>query len=150
MNEAAWAAIERDEALRLPTPPVGTTVQWYDHGDIRFPTAAIVTEVEGPGRVKLAVFRVNALPQHKPGVYHVDSLIHDQANNQTTYRCGSWGYPQGVKPPKEHYELHVQDVERRKEHLRKAEEAAKAAAELHEKRMAERLAAPKKKLEPIL
>jgi hypothetical protein len=149
MNEAAWAAIERDEARRLPTPPVATPIQWYEHGDRRYPIAGLVTEIEGPGRLKVVIFRVNALPQHKAGVYHVNSLVHDQANNQTTYRCGSWDYAPGIKPPKEHYDLFVQDIERRREHLRKAEEAAVKAAELHAKREAERFLGTKKPPEPI-
>jgi len=149
MNEVAWAAIEKDEQRRLPTPPIGTPIQWYETGNKEFTLAGRVTGIEGPGRLKVAVDRINAITQHKTAVYHVNSPVHDQANNSTTYRCGSWDYLPGTKIPKEHYELFDQEIERRKENLRKAEEAAKKNAELFAARQAERLNGRKPAPEPI-
>jgi len=150
MNEVAWNAIAKDESRRLPTAPISYgDIQWFEYGDKAFPFAAKVVGVEGAGRLKLVIFKPNALPQHKTAVYHVNSPIHDQTNNPTTYRCGSWDYIPGVKIPKEHYELFDEDIERRKENLRKAEEAAVKNAELFAKKQAERFAGKVKPPEPI-
>ncbi len=150
MNEVAWSAIERDEQNKLPTPPVSYgDIQWFEAGDKSFAFAAKVVGVEGAGRLKLVIFKPNALPVHKCAVYHVNSTIHDQVNNPTTYRCGSWDYIPGVKIPKEHFELFNQDIERRKENLRKAEEAAKRQAEVFAQKQAERYGGKKAPPEAI-
>lgn len=149
MNEAAWAAIAKDEDRRLPTPPIGHPIQWYEAGDRKYAIAGQVTGIEGPGRLKVVIFRVNALPQHRTAVYHVDSPVHDQVNNVVTYRSGAWDYVPGTKIPKEHYDLFDVDIERRKDNLRKAEEAAKKNAELFALKQAERFAGKVKPPEPI-
>lgn len=144
MNETAWEAIERDEARKVPTAPVGLPVQWYIAGDRRQVVAALVIGVEGCGRLKLKVFQSNSMPQEKMAVYHVNHPVHDQVNNTTTYRSGSWDFVPGQAIPKEYYNLHTEDIEKRKNNLLLAEESAKKA-EADFKAKAKELANGKKK-----
>ena len=127
MNETAWEAIKRDEDRKIPTAPIGLPVQWYIAGDVRQIVAAIVVAVEGPGRLRLKVNGVNSMPQEKAACYHVNHAIHEQANNPTTYRSGSWDFIPGQPIPKEYYIPYEQDIERRKANLLLAEESAKKA-----------------------
>lgn len=95
----------------LPTPPVGWSVQWLERNNEQNPRGAMVTRVEGPGRIELTVFGPRAVPSHKQGVYHVDAPIHED-RNAGTLRNGSWRYLPGTRAPKEHYDLHREDLER--------------------------------------
>jgi hypothetical protein len=48
---------EQEPRKLLPTPPVGTPVQWFKCGDSRFPCAAVVTQVNpsAPGHLELSI-----------------------------------------------------------------------------------------------
>lgn len=149
MHEKAWEAVERDEARPIPTAPVGKAVQWYIAGDRRNPVAGQVMAVEGVGRLKIKVFPANSMPQDKVGVYHVNHSIHEQPNNPTTYRCGSWDFVPGDAVHKEFFKEFEDDIAKRKENLVAAEAAAKKA-EADFKQKQKELAEGKKKRPEIL
>jgi hypothetical protein len=48
---------EQEPRKLLPTPPVGTPVQWFKCGDNRFPCAAVVLQVNpsAPGHLELSI-----------------------------------------------------------------------------------------------
>ncbi len=150
MNETAWTAIEEDKQRRIPTPPIRTTVQWYQGGDKTIVIPGIVTGIEGPGRVKLVLFPLNAFPRHQAGVYHEGHKIHEQSANPTTARCGSWGFEEGFQVPKKWYEIWEQDIAKREENLRAAEVAAEKNRELFVQKQAEKASGVKKRLPDIL
>ncbi len=149
MHEKAWEAVERDEAKPIPTAPIGKAVQWYIAGDKRQPVAGQVTGVEGVGRLKIKVFPLNAMPQDKVGVCHISHSVHEQPNNPTTYRCGSWDFVPGDTILKDFYKEFEDDIKKRKANLTAAEaEAVKAEAAFKVK--AKELAEGKRKPPAIL
>ena len=97
----------------MPTPPIGTMVVWYDraHYTPENQKAAIVTAVEGPGRVGLTIFGPRAHPIHKIGVLHHTHEAHQNRNNVMSQQNGSWSYPDGVKPDKSHLDLHLDQIQ---------------------------------------
>ncbi len=149
MHEKAWEAVERDEARPIPTAPVGKTVQWYINGDRRNIVAGIVTGIEGVGRLKLKVFPLNSMPQEKSGVYHVGHSVHEQPNNPTTYRCGSWDFVPGDVVLKDFFKEFEDEIQKRKDNLSAAEQAA-VKAEAGFKQKQKELAEGKKKPAAIL
>lgn len=145
VNEKAWEDLEADKARLQPTPPVGEIVRWYPGNDQKQPYAGRVTGHDGPGRIKIEVAQINGFPQHKKGVYHVTSKIHDQKGNFSTRDCGSWDYVRGVAPD-EDYDLHRDEIARREKNLLVAEEASQKTAETMAKKLTEKpVVAPKKK-----
>ena len=149
-NERAWEELEADRTVKIPTPPVRTTVQWYLRGDKNEVAPAIVTAIEGPGRLQLCVFPKNTFPQHKTGVYHVDHRAIQERSNPHTPRCGSWGFEDGFVPPKEWYAIQEQDLARRENMLMEGEKTAKKNAEMFAKKQAEREnGQPKRRLETV-
>lgn len=149
MHEKAWEAVERDEARPIPTAPIGKNVQWYINGDTRNVVPGIVQGIEGVGRLKIKVFPLNAMPQEKTGVYHVSCPVHEQPNNPTTYRCGSWDFVPGDAVLKEFFKEFEEDIKKRKDNLTAAEVQAKKS-EADFKAKAAELAAGKKKKPDIL
>lgn len=77
---------------RLPTPQIGTTIWWFDRNNQDNPRAALVTAIEGPGKIKVTIFGPAAMPIHKAGVLHVLSPIHNNGSNSSTVHNGSWNY----------------------------------------------------------
>lgn len=149
VNEQAWANLEADKLNLQPTPPVGETVRWYQGDDKSRPYAGRVTGHEGPGRLKIEVAVINAIPQHKKGVYHVSSKVHLQKGNPSTRDCGSWDYVRGAAPD-EDYDLHRDELERREKNLLVAEENAIKTTELMAAKQAAKPTAKKKPLpEPL-
>jgi trehalose utilization protein len=137
MNETAWAEIAEAKQNLQPTPPVGQNIQWYQGGDVRSPRAAQVTGIEGSGRVKVVIFSHGQMPSYQTGVYHVSNVIHKIKENPTTTRCGSWNYCPGTTIPKVHYDYHVEELAKREDNLKRAEEKAlQAAAEFEAKKQA--------------
>jgi len=134
MNEKAWNDLEADKKRPQPTPPVGYAVQWYRSGNTSDPVPALVSGIEGPGRLKLVAFPINTFMQHKSGVYHVSAKVHDQKGNPTTGRCGSWDY----YPEDNHYKLFEAEVARREENLLRAEEEARKASARFAEKLLER------------
>jgi hypothetical protein len=121
---------ESELASPLPTPPVGTLVVWYDRGvkaaDAQ--RAAIVTKVEGPGKVQLTVFAPNAMPMHKIGSLHISHSVHEKAHNSVSKNSGGWDYRDGEMIPGEHYDLHRNVLNTKLESMRKSLDEAKQIA----------------------
>jgi hypothetical protein len=118
-SEAIKRRIEELKQLEqspYPTPPVGTTVVWFNaarqNPERPFEDAVpgIVNRIDGPGRVTLVVFPPFGMPSHKRSSHHVSHPIHLQRANSVSIDSGSWDYPQGTKPPKEHYHLHLAEL----------------------------------------
>lgn len=145
VNEVAWTELEGDRQNLQPTPPVGEPIVWFMAGDTTHPVAAQVTEIESAGRIKLVVFPKNAFPQHKVGVYHVSAKIHQKPGNPTTKNCGAWDYVRGVAPEAD-YALHQAELDKREKNLLIGEQSAAKAAEMFEKKQAEKATGKKKPL----
>lgn len=149
-NEQAWQELEADKAVRLPTPPVRSTVQWYLKGDLREVAPAIVTGIEGPGRLQLCVFPKNSFPQHKTGVFYVGHRAIQNPSNPHTPRCGSWGLEEDFEIPDSWYKVYEADLERRTAMLAEAEKTAKKNADMFAKKQAEREnGQPRRRLETV-
>lgn len=99
-----------------PTPPVGTPVVWYPRAEQKEgnEVAALVTKIEGSGKVIVTTFRPHSVPEHKAGVLHVSNPIHEVRANAASRNCGSWDYPVGskVKVPLAHYQHHKDELAR--------------------------------------
>lgn len=108
------------EASPLPTPPVGTTVVWFPgakrdaHRPYEDAVAAVVTKIDGSGRVTLVAFAPHAVPSHKRSSHHVDHPIHLQRANSVSVESGSWDYPQGTTAPKAHFATHLAELSRQR------------------------------------
>lgn len=102
-----------------PTPPVGTVVVWYDRALVKPENqkAAIVTAVEGPGRLTLTIFGPRAHPIHKIGVLHHTHECHGNRNNVMSQQNGAWAYPDGVKADKSHLNLHLDQIQAKIERI---------------------------------
>ena len=111
----AIAAAEAELKSPLPTPKVGASVVWYDRADNRdgAEIAAIVTKVEGPGKVTLVALRPFGMAEHKKGCLHVSHKIHENRHNTVSKNAGSWDYLVGTKAPKEDFNLHVETINER-------------------------------------
>lgn len=131
-NTAHLEQLVRDLEAQLkdptPTTPVGEPVAWLDRGVVSPETtfAALVTQVEGVGKVKLVVFKPNAMPIHKVGVVHISNPQHQIPNNATTVRNGAWDYPEGARVPSPHYEYHKRYITERIANIRREIEQLKA------------------------
>lgn len=127
---------ELDEQIANPTatPPVGTLVVWYrgarfDPADpSRTQVASLVTGVEGPGKLKLVAFPPFGMPTHKQGVLHISHPLHQQRNNSVSVDSGAWDYPDGVRPSKSHYDLHLNEARSRREAAEKQLAEAEAVS----------------------
>jgi hypothetical protein len=125
--------LEDEDQRRMPTPPLGESVTWYENGDKHAPRAAIVTAIEGPGKVALTVFKLRSHPSYVQGVFHVSHPIHNEKGNPTTQRCGYFTYPgetedKGKKAPGFHYDFHQRDIARRRQDALSKHEAPQALA----------------------
>lgn len=132
-----------DEQLRelLPTPPVGTLVQWFQRGTIAAENAraAIVTAVEEPGRVKLTILPPAGMPIHKQGVFHASHPIHQQKGNSSTVNNGAWDYRPDDRQNRNssHWNMHRDKLTQRKETVEK-EIASHLESVERKKQLAER------------
>lgn len=91
----------------LPTPRIGETIIWFpenktaDQLGVSLARAAIVTAVEGPGRLSVLVFAPNSEPRHRKGVWHTTWPGHQKPGNETTKTNGSWDYVDRKTPAKD-------------------------------------------------
>ena len=116
----------------LPTPPVGTPVVWYDRAERKEDgeIAALVTKVEGPGKVTVTVFRPQGMPDPtRRGCLHMSHPTHEQRHNAVSRNSGGWDYPIGSRAPKDHLALHTEQLNMRKDALQKSIDDIKAANE---------------------
>ena len=109
-----------DDQLKnpLPTPHVGCNVLWYAAGKVEPDNqrAAIVTAIEGAGKVTLTIFPPNGMPQHKKGVHFLQhpamlAKTHDHAKIHN----GVWNYCDNSTSRKTHYEYHTEELKRKLE-----------------------------------
>jgi len=114
--EAAIAEIEKEEQSPLPTPPVGTPVVFYPGARIESgaEVAAIVTQVQGPGKLTLAVFRPMGMVQGQKQCLHASHPLHEKLDKAVSRNNGAWDYPQGIRPAKLHYQVHLDELAKRK------------------------------------
>ncbi len=109
------------QANPYPTPPVGTPIVWFNAAkrDENRPyddaVASIVTKIDGPGKVTLVAFSPHAMPSHKRSSHHVSHPIHKVRMNSVSVDSGSWDYPEGVRPHKDHYQIHLAEIQRQLE-----------------------------------
>lgn len=126
--------IQEMKPFRVPTPKVGDVVHWYPKGDRSHdPVAAIVTEVEALGRVKVTAFKPMGVPQTLRNVNFLDmpdAFRSQQARMYDQYGAWTW---QTKHVPGGAYDLwHEKEAEREEREAREAADAearAKAAAE---------------------
>lgn len=112
--------VEAEIKSPLPTPPVGTPVVWYPRAtlDRDNQIAAIVTKVEGPGKLTLTVFRPQSMPDAtRRGCLHVSHPIHENRHNSVSQNSGAWDYPEGVTIPKSHRDLHLEQLQRKRDSI---------------------------------
>ena len=117
----------------LPTPPVGFLVGWLDRGKEDACYAAVVTKIEGPGRIELHIFpprtQFTVLAHYRNGVYFQAHPMHtDNPHNINLVRNGCWKYLPDVRIPDSHYALHRAEIERRDAARQKAAAAQEASA----------------------
>lgn len=122
---------EKKNPVKLtPTPPVGCPVVWYPRGDrANGPSAALVTQVEGLGRVSLTIFAVQSEPVVKKGVNFID-VAEQTPNASQTVRNGGWDFVPGFEPAAGSgvYKLAHEDMDRKEAIL--AEQNAKGESKL--------------------
>lgn len=110
---------ERKENL-IPTPPVGTSVQWFRGGDMKESRAiaGVVTKHVRPGVVGVACF------PPRTHIVHQDNVMfhkHPQAQNpgdRNVQRNGVWDYVRKNPPAKSDYYLHESEID---EQIRRVE-----------------------------
>lgn len=115
--ESQLEEIKAKIADPMPTAPVGTVVAWYKRAEVKpgAEIAAIVTKVESAGKVVLAILEPFGIIEHKRGVLHASSPIHQNRQQAVSMGAGCWDYISGVRPPKPHYELHLSNLRLLKE-----------------------------------
>ena len=117
----------------LPTPPIGTMVIWYRKAvfDKDNAIAAIVTKVEDCGKISLTAFPPAGMPNATVrGCLHKSHKIHQKRSNHISQNGGAWDYPEGVNPPKAHFNRHKDNLNQRIATLeleQQAKESPKAA-----------------------
>lgn len=95
-----------------PTPPIGMPIQWFERGlTDSGPKAAIVTQIERPGVVQIAVTSPFAEPRHYKGVRHIKAA-QKQPHDMQTMRSGGWDFVPGLTPP-DPTKLHRDETERK-------------------------------------
>lgn len=130
--EARIAELDQQIANPAATPPIGTPVVWYrgarvdDQDPSKTQVAAMVTGIEGPGKLKLVTFTPFKNEEHKQGVLHISHPLHANRANSVSVNSGAWDYPDGVRPAKGHYDLHLEVLKIRREEAVKQLEEAKA------------------------
>lgn len=120
------AAVDEQIKKPLPTPPVGTPIIWFDKAIVKpgAELAAVVTKVEGPGKVTLVVFRPCAFPEFKRSSLHEFHLQNKERHVEALSNCGAWAYPRGTVIPKSHNELHLEALHTKRSSLLEALENA--------------------------
>jgi len=98
----------------MPTPPIGERIVFFERGDKSASRAAIVTNIEECGKIKLIMFAPNGVPAHRMGVLHASHPQHEVPGNPVTFRTGSWDYVRGAVP-KEDFDAHKKLLKEREE-----------------------------------
>lgn len=112
MSAEALAKLRAIKQNPLPTPPIGTPVQWFEKNQEDMVAAAVVTRIHSPGKLELKISKPRHHSIHKQGVLHRSDPIHEQRANPATIAAGAWDYLPGEVIPVVHYELHLQEIAR--------------------------------------
>lgn len=116
-NQAAWNKLKEERKNLLPTPPVGANVQWVERANGAQPRAALVVEVEGPGRVCVVLSVPHSMPVTKRGVY-----FNDHPDARRAARNGTYRYLPGREAPVEDFVVHEDHLKIREAALKRADE----------------------------
>lgn len=117
MSDKVLENLQKERDQLIPTPPIGRIVLWYERGYVHADHAqpAVVTAVEGPGRVSVCLL-AKSRGAIKTGVkYHKIEGATD-ARVQTTYRFGCWDYVEGEAPSKTthaDFQVHLNSISER-------------------------------------
>jgi len=128
--------LEEEAKSPLPTAEVGMSVIWYMKGAVEPDNKrpAIVSRCDSPGMVTLTVLPPMGMQVHKKSVPHVS---HPLAAKPAGIKVsnGLWDYCDKDKRrvPQDHYKMHLEDIERRKEQLLEQQRLLKQAAEQRDK-----------------
>lgn len=126
--------VEKQMETPIPTPHVSCMVIWYPRGRSDNPEegkAAIVTAIQGSGKVSLTILPPMGTPVFKKGVYYCKHpQMERMKKTSAIMESGTWSFPENTTPRKTHYELHLQELSKRKaaisEEVRRQIEAEKA------------------------
>lgn len=118
MFEETLKKIAAQKETPSPTPPIGTMVNWFERNEEEMRFAAVVTRIQGAGKVELAVQKPRHHVIHKQGVLYRGDPIHEKRANPATVAAGSWDYIEGVKIPHSHFSYHLNDLERQEKAIR--------------------------------
>lgn len=124
----------------LPTPPIGTPVQWFARGDMTGtqPIAGVVTKHVRPGVLGLVTFPFRSQPVHCDNVLWCKHPQGQRKHDKNVQRNGTWDYVSKNPPAKSHYSLHEQQIE---DQIKQLESQMKSAIDqyLDRQRMKEEL-----------
>lgn len=126
---------------RMPTPLVGDSVWWFPGNDQENPRAAVVTQIEEPGKLKLAIQPPNGMVLHKSGVLHVTHPMHEHRHNSSTMNNGSWNYkgnPEAHRIPDAEWVVFDEKQAKMEQQRAKDEQAYREAAENKAKKLAKK------------
>lgn len=119
LEEVKQPYLEQIESLKarkeslIPTPPIGTHVQWYRGGEVKpeKAVAGIVTKHVRPGVIGIVCFPPRTHIVHQDNVlYHK----HPQAQNpgdKNVQRHGVWDYVRKNPPAKSDYAMHEDEID---------------------------------------
>lgn len=117
----SWETLAAEENDLQPTPPIGWNIHWFPGGDQRNPVAAIVTAVEGPGKIAVVTFPAGGWPVHHKGVHYIHHPVSKREGSPLKVRNGSWAYMPDTKIPREHNDLHKEVVAKKRAAIEQAE-----------------------------
>lgn len=135
MHNQLLQSIKKQKDNPLPTPPIGASINWFEQNKEGLCYAAIVTGIQGPGKLEITVFKPRHFPIHKQGVLHRSHPAHEGRSNPATIASGSWDYLPLEKAHKAHFQLHLEHLEKREDAIleeeRRRQEHEKAKAEIN-------------------
>lgn len=96
----------------VPTPPIGTNIQWFRAGHIAEDNIVpgIVTKHVRPGVVSVTVFPRRSNPQFYDNVMYVRDEQARAKGNPNTAKNGLWDYVRKSPPAKSDYALHEREI----------------------------------------
>lgn len=127
------AKISNSEAFKLPTPPIGDIVIWYEHGIASegkcFP-AIVYAQLE-PGVLTLIPIKPSGIfgTARATTVFWEKHHAIRSPSSEKRRTCGSWDYPKGRKIPKDDYAFQ-QELEQRDLAISKRDEDRAAMRKL--------------------
>jgi len=135
MSSEVWNKLAEERQRLQPTPKVGDPIIYHPESDKRREVPAVVSKVEGPGKIQITVFPFQGMMQHRSGCHHITHWIHDNPT-AFTRQNGAWSFAR--EAPADAYQLHEAELAKRENSLIEAEERAKEAAKVHAKKAEER------------